>query len=274
MAAPDPNEPGGRLRQRAQRRVALRPTHGQTTQVGPDTSGTLPGGGAMNRNVRTMPLHFSPVDNVDDVLRVERGVEEHRPRPRLDADLGRPHARDVGRCQPTPANTRAPSNRRRWAASPRSARARARSPIIWAGTDDGVIQVTRDGGATWTQRHAAGDQAVDAHLQHRSGPFRSARRLRRRQHAAPRRNRAALLPHARRRQDVDRDQHRHQPATRSPTRFVKIRGSPGCSTPAPTRRSGCRSTMAITGSRCGTTCRRFRCAICRSRTMRNATAPI
>ena len=34
----------------------------QTTQVGPDTSGTLPGGGAMNRNVRTMPLHFSPID--------------------------------------------------------------------------------------------------------------------------------------------------------------------------------------------------------------------
>ena len=60
------------------------------------------------------------------------------------------------------------------------------------------------------QRHAAVDQAVDAHLQYRRGTLRSAHRLRRRQHAAPRRHRAALLSHARRRQNVDRDQHRHR----------------------------------------------------------------
>jgi hypothetical protein len=62
IAAPDPMNPEivfGSQRtgvSRYDRRT------GQTTQVGPDTSGTLPGGGAMNRNVRTMPLHFSPVD--------------------------------------------------------------------------------------------------------------------------------------------------------------------------------------------------------------------
>jgi photosystem II stability/assembly factor-like uncharacterized protein len=39
------------------------------------------------------------------------------------------------------------------------------------------------------QRHAAVDQAVDAHLQHRGGTLRSAGRLRRGQHAAPRRDR-------------------------------------------------------------------------------------
>ena len=58
MAAPDPKNPDvvfGSQRNgvsRYDRRTA------QTTQVGPDTSGTLPGGGAMNRNVRTMPLHL------------------------------------------------------------------------------------------------------------------------------------------------------------------------------------------------------------------------
>ena len=64
MAAPDPKDPEvvyGSARNgvsRYDRRTA------QTTQVGPDTSGTLPGGGAMNRNVRTMPLVFSPVDDL------------------------------------------------------------------------------------------------------------------------------------------------------------------------------------------------------------------
>src|SRR4029077_17696274 len=64
MAAPDPNNPDvvyGSQRtgvSRYDRRTS------QTTQVGPDTSGTLPGGGAMNRNVRTMPLQFSPVDGL------------------------------------------------------------------------------------------------------------------------------------------------------------------------------------------------------------------
>ena len=51
---------------------------------------------------------------------------------------------------------------------------------------------------------------MDAHLQHRGGTLRSADRLRRREHAAPRRDQAALLAHARRRQDVDGDQHRHR----------------------------------------------------------------
>ena len=64
MAAPDPKDPDvvyGSQRNgvsRYDRRT------GQTTQVGPDTSGTLPGGGTMNRNVRTMPLVFSPIDNL------------------------------------------------------------------------------------------------------------------------------------------------------------------------------------------------------------------
>ena len=43
----------------------------------------------------------------------------------------------------------------------------------------------------------------------RSGPLRSADGLRRGQHAAARRHEPAHLPHARRRQDVDGDRHRH-----------------------------------------------------------------
>ena len=67
---------------------------------------------------------------------------------------------------------------------------------------------------------------------------------------------AALhLSHARRRQDVDA--HRQRPAERRAHRqpgaraSAKIRNRRACSSSAPRRPSTCRSTMAITGSRCG-----------------------
>ena len=107
MAAPDPKDPDivyGSPRNgvsRYDRRTA------QTTQVGPDTSGTLPGGGAMNRNVRTMPLDLSPVDELTLYLRVERRVEERSTtatRGRASAATSRARR---GPCRPTPASTRA-----------------------------------------------------------------------------------------------------------------------------------------------------------------------
>ena len=132
--------------------------------------------------------------------------------------------------------------------------------MLWAGTDDGNIQVTTDGGAKWTNVTPPADQAVDAHLQHRRGSLRHADRVRRGEHDAHRRLQSALLAHARRRQDVDGDQHRHRARARWRTRSAKIRARRDCSTPRPTRRCGSRSTTAITGSRCGSTCRRSRCA--------------
>ena len=41
---------------------------------------------------------------------------------------------------------------------------------IWAGTDDGLIHVTRDGGKTWTERDAAGPDGVEQGLADRRRP--------------------------------------------------------------------------------------------------------
>ena len=194
MAAPDPHDP--EIVYGSQRTGVSRYDRrtGQTTQVGPDTSGTLPGGGALNRNVRTMPLHFSPVDGLtmfyaSNVVwkSIDHGHSWSRISPDLTrADMGgagqhreiRQH-REAGadgqhhRTQPESALARDPLGRQRRRQHPGDAR--RRSDV--------------------DQRHAAVDQAVDAHLQHRGGTSRSARRLRGRQHDAPRRDRAALLSH-------------------------------------------------------------------------------
>lgn len=148
IAAPDPHDPNiifGSARSgvsRYDRRT------GQTSQVGPDLSGTLPGGGVMNRNVRTMPLHFSPVDNstlfyAQNV--VFRSNNKGRSWTRISPDLTR-------------QTWEVPANMGQYAqsVSPRpmgSITALSPSPrslqIIWAGTDDGNIQTTSDGGRTW-----------------------------------------------------------------------------------------------------------------------------
>src|SRR5262245_19342858 len=147
MAAPDPKNPDivyGSQRtgvSRYDRRTA------QTTQVGPDTSGTLPGGGAMNRNVRTMPLHFSPVDGltlfyVSNV--VWKSIDHGHSWSRISPDLTR-------------QTWAVPASAGRYASTVKPApmgsiTALSPSPlsigIIWAGTDDGHIQTTSDG-ATW-----------------------------------------------------------------------------------------------------------------------------
>ncbi len=148
MAAPDPLNPDvvfGSQRtnvSRYDRRTA------QTTLVGPDTSGTLPGGGAMNRNVRTMPLQFSPVDSrtmfyASNV--VWKSTDHGHSWTRISPDLTR-------------ATWAVPANAGKYASTVKPApmgsiTALSPSPksiaILWAGTDDGNIQVTRDGGTTW-----------------------------------------------------------------------------------------------------------------------------
>ena len=64
--------------------------------------------------------------------------------------------------------------------------------VIWAGTDDGNDSGDDGRRREVDERHAAGDQAVDAHLQHRGGPLRRADRVRRREHAAHRRHRIRI----------------------------------------------------------------------------------
>src|SRR4051812_7851888 len=149
MAAPDPANPEvvfGSQRSnvsRYDRRTA------QTALVGPDMSGTLPGGGAMNRNVRTMPLHFSPVDGVTMYYAsnvVWKSIDHGHSWSRISPDLTR-------------ATWAVPANAGKYASTVKpgpmgSITALSPSPrsltTLWAGSDDGNIQVTRDGGVTWT----------------------------------------------------------------------------------------------------------------------------
>jgi photosystem II stability/assembly factor-like uncharacterized protein len=146
IAAPDPRDPDvvyGSARtnvSRYDRRTA------QTTSVGPgaDQRGELYG-----RNVRTMPLIWSPVN--PDVLyytstAVWRTADRAHTWTRISPDLAR-QTWDLPSSAGKYASTVTPGPRGTITAlspSPRSA------AVLWAGTDDGNIQVTTDGGATWT----------------------------------------------------------------------------------------------------------------------------
>ena len=146
IAAPDPRDPD-MVFGSARTDVSLynRKT-GQTTNVGPDMG---PRGGPFNRDVRTMPILWSPVD--PDLLfytsnvvwkTTDRGFSWTRISPDLarqswevPASAGK-YAADV---TPGPLGTITALS-----ASPLDV------DVLWAGTDDGNIQVTTDGGANWS----------------------------------------------------------------------------------------------------------------------------
>ena len=115
---------------------------GQTTNVGPDLTGFA-------RNVRTMPIEWSPTDWKTMFYANAAVFKTSDGGNRLDAHQRRPRAADVG-CSRDAASMRARST----PAPQGSITALSPSPrdikVLWAGTDDGVIQVTMDGGAKWT----------------------------------------------------------------------------------------------------------------------------
>jgi len=145
IAAPDPKDPDvvfGSARRgvsRYDRRT------GQTAQVGPDSAAR---GDKYGRNVRTMPLIWSPLN--PNVLYytsnvVWKSIDHAHTWMRISPDLARqtwPVPSSAGRY----AKTVTPSPRGSITAlspSPKS------SVVLWAGTDDGNIQTTADGGKTW-----------------------------------------------------------------------------------------------------------------------------
>jgi photosystem II stability/assembly factor-like uncharacterized protein len=146
VAAPDPKDPDlVYASQRANVSLYNRKT-GQTTTLGPsaDARGT-----EFGRNVRTMPINWSPVD--PSVLfytsnAVWKSTDHAHSWTRISPDLAR-QTWDV----PATATKYASSVT---AAPAGSITALSPSPrdlkILWAGTDDGNIQVTMDGGAKWT----------------------------------------------------------------------------------------------------------------------------
>ena len=142
IAAPDPRDPDvifGSMRNnvsRFDRRTS------QTTYVGPDMEG-------FSRNVRTMPLHFSPVNA--DVLyyasnAVWKTLDRGKSWTRISPDLTR-QTWEVPASAGQYASTVRPSPAGALTAlapSPRDVN------VLWAGSDDGSVQVTMNGGATWT----------------------------------------------------------------------------------------------------------------------------
>jgi photosystem II stability/assembly factor-like uncharacterized protein len=146
IAAPDPLNPD-LVFGSARNGVSLfnRKTN-QSSQVGPSAEQR---GTEFGRNVRTMPIAFSPVDNktlfyASNV--VWKSVDHGHSWSRISPDLAR-QTWDVPANAGKYASTVTPAPAGSITAlspSPRSLN------IIWTGTDDGVIQVTMDGGKTWT----------------------------------------------------------------------------------------------------------------------------
>jgi len=147
--APDPLNPdivyGGKVT-RFDRRT------GQTQQVGPNGGGRGGRGGEnLFRAVRTAPILFSPTNprklyyGTNVVWETVNGGHNWK---QISPDLSR-------------ETWTAPANVGKYAGSPATNPSRrgvvytiAPSPVdsntIWAGTDDGLIQVTRNGGKSWT----------------------------------------------------------------------------------------------------------------------------
>ena len=149
IAAPDPKDPDMVFGSQRNNVSLYNRKTGQTTLVGPDMSVKGPNGEAFNRNVRTMPIAWSPV-NADMLFYASNVVWKTLDRghswTRISPDLARQTwavPATVGRyasiVTPAPTGTITALS-----LSPRDVK------VIWAGTDDGNIQVTMDGGAKWT----------------------------------------------------------------------------------------------------------------------------
>jgi photosystem II stability/assembly factor-like uncharacterized protein len=148
-AAPDPKNPD-LVYGSARTNVSLynRKT-GQTRSVGPNLAAADATGKTYNRNVRTMPIEWSPVN--PNVLfyasnAVWKTTDGGASWSRISGDLAR-------QTWATPASTgkyasgvtpSALGTITALSPSPRDVN------VLWAGTDDGNIQVTMDGGAKWT----------------------------------------------------------------------------------------------------------------------------
>ena len=102
---------------------------------------------------------------------------------------------------------------------------------IWAGTDDGLIHVTIDGGLHWKDVTPPQLTPFAKGFDHRRRPFRRAHRLCGHQHAAARRHASAHLPHPRRRQDLDRDRQRHSRRRTRQCACAKIPSARACCSP-------------------------------------------
>lgn len=121
---------------------------GQTKQVGPDLAKADANGHTFTRNVRTMPIEWSPVESTVMFYAqnaVFKTIDGGHSWTRISGDLTRQTwdvPSSVGKY--SSAVTPAPSG----SITALSPSARDIN-VLWAGTDDGNIQVTMNGGTTW-----------------------------------------------------------------------------------------------------------------------------
>ena len=201
----------------------------------------------------TFPIVIAPTDPNDALRHLAARLEVDQRRPELAADQPRPDAarsrrrwgRRAGRSRSTRPASR-PTRR-----SSRSRRAPLDGNVIWAGSDDGLVHVTRDGGKNWAEGHAAGPAGVHAHQPDRGVAARRRHRVPRRQPLPARRPRAVRLQDHRLRQDLDEDRRPASRPTTSRARSARTRSAKACCSSAPRPASTCRSTTAARGSRCG-----------------------
>ena len=148
IAASDPRDPDmvfGSMRNNVS--LYNRKT-GQTTYLGPDMSARGPAGEAYNRNVRTMPMEWSPVDH-DLLFYVSNAVWKTRDRgrswTRISPDLTRQSWESPASAGKY-ASTVKPSPLGAITALSLSPR---RVGVLWTGSDDGLIHVSMNGGTSW-----------------------------------------------------------------------------------------------------------------------------
>jgi hypothetical protein len=258
IAAPDPRDPDMVYGSARNERLALHRKTGQTTNVGPSADQRASGFG---RNVRTMPIAWSPLN--PDVLYytsnvVWKSTDRARTWTRVSPDLAR-QTWEVPANAGKYANTVTPAPLGSITAlslSPRSA------GVIWAGTDDGNIQVTMDGGAKWSNVTPPEIKPWTRIFNIEAGHFDNQTAYA----AANTLRLDDLNPHFWRTHDGGRRGRRSTPASRRAqwrTPFARTLGSVDCSTRRRICRYGFRSTMAITGSRSSSTCRRSPCVTSR-----------
>ncbi|MCU0646489.1 MAG: hypothetical protein MUF00_00725 [Gemmatimonadaceae bacterium] len=149
IAAPDPRDPDVIFGSQRGNVTKYDRRTKQTVLVGPDMTAVGPNGERYNRNVRTMPLHFSPI-NRDLLFYVSNAVWKSADRgqswTRISPDLTR-------------QSWAVPTNAGQYASTVKPAPAGAITAlapsardvrVLWAGTDDGHVQVTMNGGTSWT----------------------------------------------------------------------------------------------------------------------------
>ena len=197
-------------------------------------------------------MEVSPHDPRRRLLRLAvRAPHARRRRPLGDASA--PILRRIPKARRAPAANRSRATRRAKRSTARCTRfanRRVQKGVIWAGSNDGLIHVTRDDGKTWTNVTPK-DLPPGGRVQNLEPGAASRRHRVRRDLPLPaRRLRALHLPHRRFRQDLDpahrwQERHRRRRAHARGARRSRI--APACCMPAPNSACTFPSTTARTG---------------------------